>query len=71
MGTMIEQMNLALDTKTKIREAIIDKGMEVKEEDTFASYPDKIKEIGDWKPQPDWYDIEKILFLKNIISFCI
>ena len=45
MGTVADKLNKVLNTKKAIKQALIDKGVEVKDTDTFASYPDKITEI--------------------------
>ncbi len=45
MGSIQEKMEYLQETKKKIKEAIVEKGQTVNEEDTFRSYADKIKEI--------------------------
>lgn len=45
MGTTAQKLNKVLQTKNAIKEAIIEKGVEVSSSDTFASYPEKILEI--------------------------
>lgn len=64
-----EKSNYLLETKNQIKNAITEKGVSVTDTDSFRSYADKIREIGsggsstteDWKPEADWFDIEKIL----------
>lgn len=43
--TIADKLSLLQNTKECIRQAIIDKGVEVSEADTFASYPEKIAAI--------------------------
>ena len=45
MGTVADKLNKVLSTKTDIKNAIIEKGVEVLDSDTFASYGDKIRSI--------------------------
>lgn len=45
MGTTIDKLNKVLETKNNIKSAIINKGIEVNDSDTFASYAEKIGEI--------------------------
>lgn len=45
MGTTAQKLNKVLQTKNAIKEALIEKGVEVSASDTFASYPEKILEI--------------------------
>ena len=45
MGTTVEKIEYALDTKDLIKEAIIDKGQEVTEETTLREYAQKIADI--------------------------
>ena len=45
MGTTAEKLNAILETKAAIRNAIIDKGVDVEEDVVFADYPAKISAI--------------------------
>lgn len=45
MGTIKDKLNYLNETKTMMKEALIEKGQEVTDEDTFRSYVDKIKNI--------------------------
>jgi surface protein len=45
MGTTADKLNKLLETKAAIKNAIIAKGIEVADSDTFASYPAKIEAI--------------------------
>lgn len=45
MGTVRDKLNLLLNTKKSIREAIIGKGQAVADTDPFSSYPEKIAAI--------------------------
>lgn len=45
MGTIADKLNKLQDTKQAIKQAIIDKGVEVTDNDTFESYADKISSI--------------------------
>ena len=65
-----EKLNYLLDTKNQIKNAITEKGVAISDTDTFRSYADKIRNIqtggtttstDDWQPEPDWWDIEKII----------
>lgn len=42
MNTTSEKLNYLLDTKTAIKNALIEKGATVEDTDTFRSYADKI-----------------------------
>lgn len=42
MNTTSEKLNYLLDTKTAIKNALIEKGASVEDTDTFRSYADKI-----------------------------
>lgn len=53
-------------TKEAIRQVINQKGVEVRTDEPFSVYPDKIGQlpelpVDDWQPNPTWWDIEKIL----------
>lgn len=70
MGTITDKLNYLDETKTLIKNAIVSKGVSVSDSDTFRSYANKISSIttgegggssDEWQPQPDWWDIEKIL----------
>lgn len=45
MGTTADKLNKLITTKTDIKTAIVEKGVEVLDNDTFASYADKIRSI--------------------------
>lgn len=45
MGTVVDKLNYLNDTKSEIRQAIIDKGVTVEDSDTFRDYADKIRAI--------------------------
>ena len=45
MGTINEKLNYLLQTKEAIKEAMINKNVEVSDTDTFRSYADKINGI--------------------------
>lgn len=45
MGTIADKLNYLNTTKTNIKNAIIEKGVEVSDNDTFRSYATKIGEI--------------------------
>ncbi len=45
MGTVRDKLNLLLNTKEAIREAIVGKGQAVADTDPFSSYPEKIAAI--------------------------
>lgn len=45
MGTISEKLTYLEETKELIKQAIVDKGVEVNDTDTFRSYADKISEI--------------------------
>ena len=47
MGTTAEKLSKALESKETIKQAIIQKGVEVLSSDPLSSYADKIKEIAD------------------------
>ena len=58
MGTIADKLNKLKTTKKAIKQAIIDKGVEVTDNDTFESYADKISSIqsggiSDVKIQPN------------------
>jgi hypothetical protein len=64
MGTTADKLNKLLETKTAIKTAIVNKGVNVADTDSFASYADKINEISggdEWQPNPNWCDIKKIV----------
>ena len=52
-GTVIDKLNYLDDTKGLIKDAIIDKGIEIEDDDTFRSYADKISSIPAAVPQLD------------------
>lgn len=45
MGTTSDKLNKLLETKQNIKQAIINKGVDVSDDDTFASYADRISDI--------------------------
>ena len=45
MGTVIDKLNYLKETKTAIRNALVDKGVEVADTDTFRSYAQKVVDI--------------------------
>ena len=42
---LVQKLNYLLDTKEAIKEAIINKKVEISDSDTFRSYADKINDI--------------------------
>lgn len=61
MGTTADKLNKIIDSKELIRQSINNKGVVVTTGDTLDSYPSKIdaiKEYNNWKPQPDWIQLE-------------
>lgn len=66
-----EKLDLIESCKSDIRNKIIDKGVYVPESTPFSKYPEYINNIeaspiaidndDEWKPDPEWWDIEKIL----------
>ena len=67
MGTTADKLNKLLETKAAIKQAIIDKGVDVEEDVVFADYPSKIAAIesgsgegggsGETYENPDFYEI--------------
>ena len=49
MGTTIDKLNKLSETKAAIKAAIIAKGQDISDSDTFASYADKITALSDIK----------------------
>lgn len=45
MGTVIDKLNYLKETKTAIRNALIGRGVEVADSDTFRSYAQKVADI--------------------------
>lgn len=63
-GGMPGKLAKLLESKENIRQAIIHKGVDVKEQEPVADYAEKISRISrtsDWEPDPMWWDIETIL----------
>lgn len=56
MGTTADKLNKLLQTKQAIKQAIIDKGVDISDTDTFASYPEKIESI-QVSDDADWLNI--------------
>ena len=66
MGSIADKFNYLNTTKQDIKNALQTQNSNVSDTDTFRSYADKIKELNinygeNWKPQPDWWDIKKIV----------
>ncbi len=65
--SLMTKVDYLEETKSAIKNAIISKGVEVSDTDTFRSYADKIGQISgggttdEWQPQFDWWNIDKIL----------
>lgn len=67
--SVVDKLNYLQETKSQIKNAIIQKGVSVTDTDSFRSYANKIAQIEsggssaveDWQPEPDWWDIEMIL----------
>jgi len=66
MGTIANKLDYLNDTKTAIKEAIVEKGVEVADTDTFRSYAEKIGLIssGGGGPQ-DYSPIRGIVLTKD------
>lgn len=60
MSTTADKLNYLISTKNAIKQAIIDKGVDVSDTDTFRSYADKIVDIQAGSTGGD-YDIEVTL----------
>lgn len=45
MGTITEKLSKVLETKSAIKNAIVNKGVDVTDDDTFSSYAEKIEQI--------------------------
>lgn len=54
MATTADRLSLLLDTKTAIKGAINEKGVEVTDADPFSTYANKILEISGGSSGPDW-----------------
>lgn len=72
MMAIVDKSNYLLETKKQIKNAIMEKGVSITDTDSFRSYANKIGQIkeiegdtstttGNWQPESDWFDIEKIL----------
>lgn len=67
MGTSADKLNRLIQTKAEIKNAIIEKGVEVDSSTPFKDYANKIKEISggggstEWQPDKEWFDIKTIL----------
>lgn len=69
MSDLNDKLEYLEDTKTAIKNAIVEKGVAVADSDTFRSYAEKISSITgggsggseDWQPNPNWWDIKTIL----------
>ena len=72
MATIAEQLTSLANAKTAIKNAIVAKGVSVPDNTPFSGYAAKIGEIqagggggdtptGEWRPNPNWWDIKKIL----------
>ena len=70
MVTIADKLTYLNETKTAIKNAIVSKGVAIEDTDTFRSYADKIGQISggggdapidEWQPNPNWWDIKKIL----------
>ena len=66
MGSIADKLSYLNTTKQDIKTALQAQNSNVTDTDTFRSYADKIKELiinygENWKPQPDWWDIKKIV----------
>lgn len=68
--SLSDKINYLEETKNQIKTAIQNKGVTVIDSDSFRSYANKINQIEvggetssntDWQPEPDWWDIRKIL----------
>ena len=70
MGTTADKLNKIIATKSDIKNAIIEKGVDVSDSDVFSSYGDKIRNIksGSTLPSPfiDRIDLYKKLKAKGI-----
>ena len=60
MGTTIDKLNKVQETKAAIKQAIIDKGIDVSDDTIFADYPTKIRDIKSGSSEehnhPDFFD---------------
>ena len=70
MGTTADKLNKIIATKSDIKNAIIEKGVDVSDSDVFSSYGDKIRNIksGSTLPSPfiDRIDLYKKLKAQGI-----
>ena len=70
MGTTADKLNKIIETKSDIKNAIIEKGVDVSDSDVFSSYGDKIRNIksGSTLPSPfmDRIDLYKKLKAQGI-----
>ena len=68
--SILEKIKLLEATKKSIREAIIQKGGEVKEEEAFSSYAGKIKELqnGGNKPFVSKKNVSKGIYRRGYIG---
>lgn len=70
MGTTADKLNKLLETKAAIKQAIIDKGVDISDEDTFASYPEKISSIQGGGDGVNWLDILTVGGTRGSYLFC-
>jgi hypothetical protein len=45
VGTITDKLNKSIETKEAIRQAIVDRGVDVPADTPFADYPEKINNI--------------------------
>ena len=65
MGTTAEKLNYLNETKKQIKQAIINKGVDVTNDDTFRSYATKIGEIKSGGEIPDYMSAKNFTFDGN------
>ena len=70
MMSLSNKLDYLEETKAQIKNAIMQKGIQIADTDTFRSYANKISQIkesgnissdDDWQPELDWRNIEDIL----------
>ena len=59
--TIVDNLNYAIESKNLLKQSLQNKGAEIDDSTPFREYANTVDELDEWKPNPDWWDIKKIV----------
>lgn len=59
--TIVDNLNYAIESKNLLKQSLQNKGAKIDDSTPFREYANTVDELDEWKPNPEWWDIKKIV----------